>query len=114
MKLSSELSGDNQRSYLFEPNQIVRIECMLDFFYSLTPGVKDINPWIPASKLKRKWKIDALKKYYGKDSKCPVMKVKQLWQNKQDMLSGAGDQNHEGLYQQSHVQHYQHYLILVI
>ena len=68
-------------------------------FYSLTPGVKDINPWIPASKLKRKWKIDALKKYYGKDSKCPVMKVKQLWQNKQDMLSGAGDQNHEGLYQ---------------
>ena len=44
-------------------------------FYSLHEGVADIYPWIPAKKLKRKWRTDALKKYYGKDSKCPALKL---------------------------------------
>tara|TARA_B100001113_G_scaffold86544_1_gene69122 strand:- start:120 stop:1013 length:894 start_codon:yes stop_codon:yes gene_type:complete len=72
-------------------------------FYSIQPGVEALQPWIPAGKLKRKWKTDALKKYYSKDSTCPVMKVKRLWENKQAVLNGfTGEENHEdltGLYQ---------------
>ncbi len=62
-------------------------------FYSLTPGVKDLHPWIPASKFKRQWKTDALKKYYGKDSTCPVMKVKRLWDSKQRSLNGQPEED---------------------
>ena len=67
-------------------------------FYSIQPGVEALQPWIPAGKLKRKWKTDALKKYYSKDSSCPVMKVKRLWDNKQAVLNGfSGEENHEDL-----------------
>ena len=48
-------------------------------FYSLTPGVKDLQPWIPAVKLKRKWQIDAIKKHSTKENKCPVLKVNRMW-----------------------------------
>ena len=62
-------------------------------FYSIQPGVEALQPWIPAGKLKRKWKTDALKKYYGKDSTCPVMKVKRLWDSKQKSLNGQPEED---------------------
>ena len=50
-------------------------------FYSLQDGVASLNPWLPAKDIKRPWVVDALKKYYGKDSACPVMKVKKLYKH---------------------------------
>lgn len=48
-------------------------------FYSQHPGVADLNPWIPASKLQRPWVKSAIKKYYNKDTQCPYTKVKRMW-----------------------------------
>ena len=69
-------------------------------FYSLHEGVADIYPWIPAKKLKRKWRTDALKKYYGKDSKCPALKIKRLWDHHQQKLeTGVDSPDYDGLFQ---------------
>ena len=69
-------------------------------FYSLHEGVADIYPWIPAKKLKRKWRTDALKKYYGKDSKCPALKLKRLWDHHQHKLeTGVDSPDYDGLFQ---------------
>jgi len=69
-------------------------------FYSLHEGVSDMNPWIPAKKLKRKWRTDALKKYYGKDSKCPVLKISRLWNHHHNkMMNGVEDADYDGLFQ---------------
>ena len=57
-------------------------------FYSLHEGVSHMNPWVPAKTLKRKWKTEALKKYYGKDSKCPAMRIKNLWEHHKKKLDG--------------------------
>ena len=69
-------------------------------FYSVQKGVSALQPWIPAKKLKRKWVNDALKKYYGKDSACPVMKVKKLFKHHTNLLNyGVGDADYDGLFQ---------------
>ena len=69
-------------------------------FYSLSEGVSDMNPWIPAKKLKRKWRTEALKKYYGKDSKCPVLKISRLWNHHHNkMMNGVEDADYDGLFQ---------------
>ena len=69
-------------------------------FYSLHEGVSDMNPWIPAKKLKRKWRTDALKKYYGKDSKCPVLKISRLCNHHHNkMMNGVEDADYDGLFQ---------------
>ena len=57
-------------------------------FYSLHEGVSHMNPWLPAKTIKRKWKTEALKKYYGKDSKCPAMRIKNLWDHHKKKLEG--------------------------
>ena len=68
-------------------------------FYSLHEGVSDMNPWIPAKKLKRKWRTEALKKYYGKDSACPVLKISRLWDHHHNkMMNGVEDGDYEGLF----------------
>ena len=68
-------------------------------FYSLTPGVKDLQPWIPAVKLKRKWQIDAIKKHSTKENKCPVLKLNRVWDYYQNRLQGGGeDERIEGLF----------------
>ena len=68
-------------------------------FYSLTPGVKDLQPWIPAVKLKRKWQIDAIKKHSTKENKCPVLKLNRVWDYYQNRLQGGGeDEKIEGLF----------------
>tara|TARA_Y100001970_G_scaffold277207_1_gene381041 strand:+ start:8180 stop:9064 length:885 start_codon:yes stop_codon:yes gene_type:complete len=69
-------------------------------FYSLSEGVADMNPWVPAKTLKRKWRTEALKKYYGKDSKCPVLKLNRLWNHHQNkMMNGVEDADYDGLFQ---------------
>ena len=68
-------------------------------FYSLHEGVSDLHPWIPAKKLKRKWRTEALKKYYGKDSACPVLKISRLWDHHHNkMMNGVEDGDYEGLF----------------
>ena len=68
-------------------------------FYSLTPGVKDLQPWIPAVKLKRKWQRDAIKKHSTKENKCPVLKLNRVWDYYQNRLQGGGeDEKIEGLF----------------
>ncbi len=67
-------------------------------FYSLFDGVSTLHPWVPAKTLKRKWKTDALKKHYGKDSKCPAMKIKNLWEHHQHKLNGGEDVAYDGLF----------------
>ena len=68
-------------------------------FYSLTPGVKDLQPWIPAVKLKRKWQIDAIKKHSTKENNCPVIKLNRVWDYYQNRLQGGGeDEKIEGLF----------------
>jgi len=69
-------------------------------FYSLTPGVKDLHPWIPAVKLKRKWQIDAIKKHSTKENKCPVLKINRMWDHYTNKMNGGGgDEKVEGLFQ---------------
>ena len=69
-------------------------------FYSLHEGVSDLHPWVPAKTLKRKWRTEALKKYYGKDSKCPALKISRLWNHHQNkMMNGVEDADYEGLFQ---------------
>ena len=70
-------------------------------FYSLQGGVAALNPWLPAKDIKRPWVVDALKKYYGKDSACPVMKVKKLYKHHMKKLEtgGYGDEEYDGLFQ---------------
>ena len=53
-------------------------------FYSMTPGVADLHPVIPASKLKRKWRKEALTSQAHRDEistrKCPAKKATAVWQ----------------------------------
>ena len=68
-------------------------------FYSVQKGVSALQPWIPAKKVKRKWVTEALKKYYGKDSKCPVLKISRLWNHHQNkMMNGVEDADYQGLF----------------
>ena len=69
-------------------------------FYSLQGGVAALNPWLPAKDIKRPWVTDALKKYYGKDSKCPALKLKRLWDHHQHKLeTGVDSPDYDGLFQ---------------
>ena len=68
-------------------------------FYSLHEGVAQMNPWVPAKTLKRKWRTDALKKYYGKDSKCPALKIKQLWDHHHNrQMNHVEERDYDGLF----------------
>ena len=53
-------------------------------FYSMTPGVADLHPVIPASKLKRKWRQEALTSQAHRDEntikQCPAKKSTAVWQ----------------------------------
>ena len=53
-------------------------------FYSMTPGVADLHPVIPASKLKRKWRKDALTRQAHRDEitikQCPAKKAAAVWE----------------------------------
>ena len=53
-------------------------------FYSMTPGVADLHPVIPASKLKRKWRKEALTSQAHRDEitikQCPAKKATAVWQ----------------------------------
>ena len=69
-------------------------------FYSMQPGVAQLNPWIPASKVKRKWTKDALKKYYGRESKCPATKVRKMWEHYNHKLNhDVEGERYDGLFQ---------------
>ncbi len=67
-------------------------------FYSLHPGVAELHPWIPANKLHRKWRDDALKTYYNRTSKCPAVKLKNMWEHYSSKVSGNYDGNYDGLF----------------
>ena len=53
-------------------------------FYSMTPGVADLHPVFPATKLKRKWRKDALTSQDKRDEitikQCPAKKATAVWQ----------------------------------
>jgi len=49
-------------------------------FYSVMPGVSDLHPWIPARKLHRPWRTNAIKENYKSETRCPVMRVKSAWE----------------------------------
>ena len=53
-------------------------------FYSMTPGVADLHPVIPASKLKRKWRKEQLRSQAHRDEittrKCPAKKAAAVWE----------------------------------
>jgi len=49
-------------------------------FYSVDPGVAELQPWFPARKLHRKWRTDALKLTADKSKRCPYLKVKHMWE----------------------------------
>ena len=69
-------------------------------FYSMQPGVAQLNPWIPASKIKRKWTKDAIQKYYSKEVKCPAMKIKNLWEHYNFKLNHEDQHDkYDGLFQ---------------
>ena len=57
-------------------------------FYSIDPGVAELQPWIPAAKLHRKWRTEALKNTSNKEKRCPYLRVKKLWNRMQDELYG--------------------------
>ena len=57
-------------------------------FYSIDPGVAELQPWIPAAKLHRKWRTEALKNTASKEKRCPYLRVKKLWNRMQDELYG--------------------------
>lgn len=57
-------------------------------FYSLDPGVADLHPWIPARKLHRKWRTEALKNQNDPDKRCPYLRVKKMWQRMSDEMRG--------------------------
>ena len=53
-------------------------------FYSMSTGVADLHPIIPASKLKRKWRKEQLKSQAHRDEistrKCPAKKAAAVWE----------------------------------
>ena len=49
-------------------------------FYSIDPGVAELQPWIPAAKLHRKWRTQALKEGASKEKRCPYLRVTKLWE----------------------------------
>ena len=57
-------------------------------FYSVDPGVAELQPWIPAAKLHRKWRTEALKNSASKEKRCPVMRVTKLWERLSAELNG--------------------------
>ena len=57
-------------------------------FYSVDPGVAELQPWIPAAKLHRKWRTQALKDSASKEKRCPVMRVTKLWERMSAELNG--------------------------
>ena len=57
-------------------------------FYSTHPGVAELYPWIPASKVERKWRRDALKQEGNRTTKCPATKLRRLWEHQSALLNG--------------------------
>lgn len=57
-------------------------------FYSVDPGVADLQPWTHASKLHRKWRTDAIKAGNDKEKRCPYLRVKKLWDRMSAELNG--------------------------
>ena len=49
-------------------------------FYSIDPGVAELQPWVPAAKLHRKWRTQALKEGASKEKRCPYLRVTKLWE----------------------------------
>ena len=50
-------------------------------FYSMDAGVAEFYPLYPSQKLKRQWRINALKESYKNKSDCPVMALKETFDN---------------------------------
>jgi len=50
-------------------------------FYSMDPGVAEFFPLYPSKKLKRKWRVDVVKEQAKKRSECPVMALKETFDN---------------------------------
>ena len=57
-------------------------------FYSVDPGVAELQPWIPAAKLHRKWRTEALKNTASKEKRCPYLRVTKLWERMSAELRG--------------------------
>ena len=57
-------------------------------FYSVDPGVAELQPWIPAAKLHRKWRTAALKEGASKEKRCPYLRVTKLWERMTAELNG--------------------------
>ncbi len=57
-------------------------------FYSIDPGVAELQPWIPANKLHRKWRTAALKQTASKEKRCPYLRVTKLWERMSAELRG--------------------------
>ena len=60
-------------------------------FYSTHPGVAELYPWLPASKIERKWRRDALKQEGNRTTKCPAEKLRRLWEHQSALLNGRED-----------------------
>jgi hypothetical protein len=57
-------------------------------FYSVDAGVAELQPWIPAAKLHRKWRTAALKNTASKEKRCPYLRVTKLWERMSAELRG--------------------------
>ena len=53
-------------------------------FYSMQPGVAELHPVFPATKLKRKWRKEALTSQAKRDEitmkQCPAKKAAAVWE----------------------------------
>ena len=66
-------------------------------FYSIDPGVAELQPWVPAAKLHRKWRTAALKEGASKEKRCPYLRVTKLWERMTAEM--RGDDNTPELYE---------------
>lgn len=57
-------------------------------FYSVDPGVAELQPWFPARKLHRKWRTEALKTQTDEARRCPYLRVKNMWNRVSEELRG--------------------------
>lgn len=57
-------------------------------FYSVDPGVAELQPWFPARKLHRKWRTEALKAQADESRRCPYLRVKNMWERVSSELRG--------------------------
>ena len=57
-------------------------------FYSVDPGVAELQPWFPARKLHRNWRTEALKTQTTEARRCPYLRVKQTWHRISEELRG--------------------------